>query len=192
MLHRHLVAVQDALFIRCQLQSSPSTLSPHRPDQHIDRLHSFLACSCTGPSLVERRRHIPTPALILQCLSPFGTHTKPLGLSPPNTATHRLFWPDSRLNRSRCCGALLNEIPNPGIRHIDQLVLALIAPQPVRCRYIHQVVHCPPIGQCLQNTKPGRPGVEELEVHQSPAGGNACSSYQSHDHTKPFVILPHF
>lgn len=138
MLHRHLVlyvAVQDALFIRCQLQS-PSTLSPHRPDQHIDRLHSFLACSCTGPSLVERRRHIPTPALILQCLSPFGTHTKPLGLSPPNTATHRLFWPDSRLNRSRCCGALSNEIPNPGIRHIDQLVLALIAPQPVRCRYI--------------------------------------------------------
>ena len=127
------------LFIRCQFQSSPSTLSPHRPDQHIDRLHSFLACSCTGPSLVERRRHIPSPALILQCLSPFGKHTKPLGLGPPNTATHRLFWHDSRFNRSRCCGALSNEIPNTGIRHstsVGQLVLAIITPQPVRCRYI--------------------------------------------------------
>lgn len=127
------------LFIGCQFQSSPSTLLPHRPDQHIDRLPSFLACSCTGPSLDERRWHILSPALILQCLSPFGKHTKPFGLSPPNTAKHRLFWPDNRFNRSRCCGALSNEIPNTGIRHsisVDQLVLALTTPQPFRCRYI--------------------------------------------------------
>lgn len=114
----------------------PPALSPHRPDQHLDRLHFLLACSCTGPSLVERRRHIPSAVLILQC--PFCKHTKPLGLSPPNTATHRLFCPDSRLNHSRCCGALSNEIPNTGIRHsirLDQLVriLALITH---RCRCV--------------------------------------------------------
>lgn len=111
----------------------PPALSPHRPDQHLDRLHLLLACSCTGPSLVGRRRHIPSPVLILQCL---GKHTKPLGLSPPNTATHRLFCPDIRLNHSRCCGALSNEHPNTGIRHsmsLDQLVLALITH---RCRCV--------------------------------------------------------
>ena len=56
------------LLFRCQFQSSPSSLTIYRPDQH---LVCCITCVLLDWAIIGRqRRHFPSPALILPCLAP--------------------------------------------------------------------------------------------------------------------------
>lgn len=183
MLHRHLLSTSwtsqfKMLLFRCQDQTSPSSLGP---DHHLDRSALFLACTCTGSSLVDRRRrYFPSPSPYSAVPGPFSKQTKP---------THPTCKPATHRPLHDCIGPKADSIfsdvvalsQTPGFG--TAFALANFSSDVAGS---HQV-HYPPIGQSIFRHKSFS---QKARIRDSPPGQHALrisSVTLSQDHSKLFA-----